>query len=160
MKQLLTAVVFLLISTALVAQSNTATTTQSGDLQVANTTQDGTLNNATVTQTQTGTPVNSPAYMNKAIVDQTGTNNNATVTQDELGGGNKGGNDAKITQNGADNVSTQSTYAPGSNNGQDVEALQDGIGNTVTQSITGGYTDYFYAEQKGNSNVATQTGTV
>lgn len=153
---LLFAMVF---SVSMAMGQNTATTTQNGDLQESSTTQTGNLNNATVTQTQDGTPSNSPAYMNKATVVQDGTSNTATVTQDELGGGNKGGNDAIITQNGIGNVSTQTTYAPGFNAGMDVEALQVGDNNTVTQSITGGYTDDFYVEQIGNSNVATQTGT-
>ncbi|MBK5210470.1 MAG: hypothetical protein JJE44_13360, partial [Flavobacteriaceae bacterium] len=131
---------------------------QSGNQQLADVQQTGT-NTALVTQNQSGTPSNTPAYMNNAVVLQNGAGNNATILQDELGGGGKGGNDAEITQLGSGNTSSQTTYAPGSNAGQDVEAYQNGTNNNVTQNIQGGYTDYFYTKQLGTSNTATQTGT-
>jgi len=137
---------------------NTNTTTQTGNLQVADVVQIGS-NTAVVTQNQAGIGSNTPTYMNKADVWQSGTGNLATILQDELGGGNKGYNDAEIDQLGTNNISLQITYAPGSNSGLDVEAWQEGTGNDVYQYINGGYTDYFYTYQWGNNNKATQLGT-
>lgn len=147
------------LAVSMAMAQNTATTTQTGDLQIATTTQTGDLNNAVVTQTQDGTPVNNPAFMNKATVEQDGTGNTVTVVQNELGGGNKGNNTAFIQQVGDDNKGEQYGNAPHQNSGQHITAYQTGNLNDVKQSIFSGYTESLYTSQAGNENEAIQEAT-
>ncbi|MBL1215046.1 MAG: hypothetical protein HND52_16910 [Ignavibacteriae bacterium] len=146
MKKLLTAVVFLLISTALIAQSNTATTTQTGDdnnstvgQTGANTSevlQDGNTNTANVGQVGTNT----------AIVDQlNSTFNTVTVDQDGTG------NEAYVTQGMVENYYGQtSTDMDANSNLATVD--QDGAGNIIGEFIQVGDNNIGNFTQNGNGN--------
>lgn len=158
MKKLILLGAALLFAAGIGFAQNTSTVIQTGDLQFADVDQIGS-NTAMVGQNESGTPSNSPAYMNNAVVYQDGIDNTATIWQDETGDGNKGENDATITQLGFSNTSLQITNAPNYNSGLDVAAWQEGIGNVVYQNIQGGYTDYFSTYQLGNYHNATQLGT-
>ena len=157
MKKLLTAVVFLLISTALFAQSNDSKVNQTGAEQKATVDQTGNLNVSTVDQYAEASSYG-PGKQT-ATVTQVGTSNLADVDQNQTGGGGKTENTALVDQNGTNNKAYQTENAPSSNSGQHVTAIQDGIDNLSTQTINGGYTDNFLVDQKGTANTATQTGT-
>ena len=150
---LLFAIVF---SVTIVLSQNTATTTQTGDKQIASTTQSGSLNSAEIDQLQSGTAANNPSFMNKATVIQTGNSNAASVDQKEVGGGNKGNNTAFIQQVGDNNNGVQYGNAANYNNGQSIKAVQLGDLNEVSQSIFAGYTESLTVNQTGNKNEAVQ----
>lgn len=161
MKQLLTAVVFMLISTALVAQSNSAVTTQTGNTNDSKVTQAGGNQDATVTQT--GNLNNSKVNQftdnlgtQTAEVIQGGNSNGAKVEMDQTGGGTPSSNSAYINQAGNLNNSFQKVNAPGYNGDQHVVGNQTGNNNNLDQRILHGYTDQFEATQVGNRNTTTQ----
>ena len=154
--------------TIFVMAQNTADVTQTGNDQNTVVTQTGADQHATVTQ---------DGNLNKTIVDQLaeassygpgkqtatvtqdGTSNLASIDQNQTGGGDKAENTALIDQIGTNNKAYQTENAPGSNSGQHLTAIQNGTENLSHQLINGGYTDYFWVDQKGKYNVATQTGT-
>lgn len=138
---------------AVVSQS-----TDDGMEQRANVTQNGS-SSVKITQIETGpTPAGASIPIQTANVVQDGAANNATIWQSETGDGGKVLNTAKLDQFGDNNTSLQKTNTPGYNSGVAVIGYQKGNGNTISQDITSGYTEYFKAEQKGDGNKATQTG--
>lgn len=147
MKQFLSIVFFLLISTALMAQ-NSATTTQTGTGNNSDVDQTG-ANNATITQLgntnivdvlQDGT--------NTTVVDQfNSTNNKASVDQDGLL------NEAYVTQGMVEDYNGYtSTSMTASNNVATVD--QDGNGNMVGEFIQVGDNNTGSISQNGNNNTA------
>jgi hypothetical protein len=163
MKQLLTAVVFLLISTALVAQSNTATTTQAGDDNGSWQTQTGASNTAATTQSgnENAGQIDQNGNTNGATIEQINNNNVALAAQYD--GDN---NVASIKQNGPSNSAylaqgmvedfygpgTSSMYAAsGSENQSSIEQL--GADNHV-QAYQAGDNNMGNVKQTGNDNIA------
>ena len=142
--------------------ANTAVVTQSTDdgmAQRANVSQTGS-SSITITQTETGAATHGVSIpVQTADVYQNGANNIGTISQTESGSGDKYLSSVKLDQFGGDNnTSHQTTNAPGNNSGLTVIGYQNGNLNNITQNITSGYTEYFKAEQRGNSNTANQTG--
>ncbi len=142
--------------------ANSAAVTQSTDdgmAQRANVSQNGT-NALTITQTESGAATNGFSIpVQTADVVQDGAGNTGTISQTESGSGDKYLSSVKLDQLGGDNnISHQTTVAPGSNSGLTVIGYQLGSLNNITQNITSGYTEYFKAEQRGDKNTATQTG--
>jgi len=141
--------------------ANGAEVSQSSDdglAQRANVSQKG---SSTVKITQIESGPDYPGQSNPiqtADVVQDGATNKATIWQSETGDGGKALNTAKLDQLGNSNTSLQKTNTPGYNSGVAVIGYQKGDGNTISQDITSGHTEYFKAEQKGDGNKATQTG--
>ena len=159
MKKILTAVVFLFITTALVAQSNTATVTQTGDENSGIVDQTGFGNTGTITtigdknkddvQKYKSWSYGGSGYMQAKGVTQDGSDNFGTIEQlgsrHQAGIGQKGNeNNAEITQNDP----TLNAY------GQNV-AFVDQLGdlNTSIQNQQGRAANSYF-RQEGNSNRA------
>ncbi len=133
MKKLITAVVFMLISTALVAQSNSAVVNQTGDGNTGTVTQTGNTNNATIDQYGT----------NLAEVNQIGEYNNANVDQ---------GTDANPVNNVPSTYHTKGAWIDqiGSNNDASISSVYDG---SMYNSGSGNAGSIF---QLGDENIASQ----
>ena len=145
MKKILLAVVFLLISTALVAQSNTATTTQTGDDNSAKTEQIGTTNNATINQIGNENLVGKLAEPSAKGVLQVGTSNILTIDQT--------GDRNKVSQFRPDHPPADPTIASVEQNGLNNQMYITQSGND--QVIGEGSFPYDGIDQLGNNNFAT-----
>lgn len=167
MKKVLSLLLFVFLSSALVAQ-NTVTVTQTGNSNSATATQTGSNigeieqigdgNNGTITQDGTNTWANVWQYgnSNAGTVTQDGTNdgwvdqingdgNSATVVQD--GSGNSGG----VTQGMIEGYQSVSTDMPSNNNIGTINQLGDNNGGYATQIGDGNGASI---DQQGNGNTA------
>ncbi len=140
-------------NSAIVGQS-----TDDGMAQKATVSQTGT-NSIVITQVETGAATGGVSIpVQTATVLQNGAGNAGTIVQNETGSGDKILSSVKLDQVGNSNTSNQATNAPQSNSGLTVIGIQTGNSNLLNQNISSGYTEYFKAEQIGNLNSATQTG--
>ncbi len=130
MKKLLTAVVFILISTALVAQNNTATVNQNGNDNEGNVAQTGNLNYAEVSQFD--------GDENISDVNQNGSSNEAYIAQ------------GMTTNYFGSPVYSPTTPMSGSRNKADVD--QNGSGNFVSNIVQVGDDNDATVDQNGEGN--------
>ena len=149
MKKLLTAVVFLLISTALIAQ-NTATTTQTGDDNNSTVGQTGSNYSQVLQDGNTNTANVGQEGTNTAVVDQlNSTLNTANVDQDGSG------NEAYLTQGMVENYYAApyniSTDMSANENTGSIDQLGDG---NVVEFIQVGDNNEGSAEQTGDGNTS------
>ncbi|RKZ91023.1 MAG: hypothetical protein DRQ40_10360 [Gammaproteobacteria bacterium] len=128
MKKLLTAVVFLLISTALFAQSNSALVSQNGDSNEGNVTQAGSSNLAEVNQFD--------GDENLADVNQNGSSNEVYLAQGMTTG----------------YWGLTTTAMSGNRNQADIDQL--GTGNLVDDFVQVGDDNFASVDQEGNNNTA------